>query len=80
MGKFSNLLYETKFVLFSENNLLAANQSVFRPTNFYINQHPSINHEILSAFDVRRKVFGTFFGISKAFDKLLHDRLIFNLR
>ena len=74
------MLYDTKFDLFSENNLLAANQSGFRPRNFCINQHPSINHEILSALDMGRKVCGIVFGISKAFDKVLHDGLIFSLR
>ena len=77
---FECLLYDTKFDLFFENNLLAANQSGFRPRDFCINQHPSINHENVSAFDMGCKVCRIFFGISKAFDKVLHDELIFNLR
>ena len=74
------MLYDTKFDLFSENNLLAANQSGFRPRDFCINQNPSTNHEILSAFDMGRKVCGILFCISKAFNKVLHDGLILSLR
>ena len=40
----------------------------------------SINHEILSAFDMRLEVRGIFLDISKAFDKVWHEGLIFKLR
>ena len=40
----------------------------------------SINHEILSAFDMRLEVRGIFLDISKAFDKVWHDGLIFKVR
>ena len=40
----------------------------------------SINHEILSAFDMRLEVRGIFLDISKAFDKVWHDGLVFKLR
>ena len=74
------MIYDTKFDLFSENNLFAANQSGFRQRDFCINQHPSINHEILCTLDMGCKVCGIVFGMSKAFDKVLHDGLIFSLR
>ena len=65
---------------FLKNNLLSPNQSIFRPEDSCINQLLSINHEILSAFDVRLEVREIFLDISKAFDKVWHDGLIFKLR
>ena len=61
------------------NNLLPSNKSGFRPGDSYINQFLSINHEILSAFDMGLEVRGIFLDISKAFDKIWHDGLIFKL-
>ena len=61
------------------NNLLPSNKSGFRPGDSYINQFRSINHEILSAFDMGLEVRGIFLDISKAFDKIWHDGLIFKL-
>ena len=68
------------FNLFSKNNSLSPNQSGFRPGDSCINQLLSINHEISSAFDMGLKVYGIFLDISKAFDKVWHDELIFKLR
>ena len=45
-----------------------------------INQLLSINHDVLSAFDMRLKVRGIFLDISKAFDKVWYDEQIFKLR
>ena len=77
---FERLLYDTILDFFSKNNLLSPNQSGFRPQDYRINQLFSINHEILSAFDVGLKVRGIFLDISKVFDKVWHDQLIFKLR
>ena len=68
------------FDFFSKNNLLSPNQSGFRPGDSCINQLLSINHEILSALDMGLEVRGIFLDISKAFDKVWHDGLIFKLR
>ena len=58
------------FDFFSKNNLLSPNQSGFRPGDSCINQVLSINHEILSAFDMWLEVRGIFLDIFKAFDKV----------
>ena len=77
---FECLLYDTMFDFFSKNNLLSPNLSGFRLGDSCINQLLSVNHEILSAFDMGLKVCGIFLDISKAFDKVWHDGLIFKLR
>ena len=68
------------FNFFSKNNLLSSNQSGFRPGDSCINQLLSINHEILSAFDMGLEVRGIFLYISKALGKVWYDGLIFRLR
>ena len=65
---------------FSKNNLLSPNQSGFRLGYSCINQLLSVNHKIVSAFEMGLEVRGIFLDISKAFDKVWHDGLIFKLR
>ena len=77
---FERVLYDIMFNFFSKNNLLSPNQSGFRPGDSCVNQSLSINHEILSAFDMRLEFRGIFLDIFKAFDKVWHDGLIFKLR
>ena len=57
------------FNFFSKNNLLSPNQSGFRPGDSYINQLLSINHEILSAFDIGLEVRGIFLESPKLLTK-----------
>ena len=64
----------------TENDLLSPNQSGFRSGDSCINQLLSINHETLNAFDKGLEVSGIFLDISKAFDKVWHNGLIFKLR
>ena len=64
----------------NDNNLLSLNQSGFRSYDYCINQDRFINHEILNAFDKGLEVRGIFLDVSKAFDKVWHDGLIFKLR
>ena len=52
-----------------ENDIISPKQSGFRPGDSCINQLLSINHEILSAFDIGLEVQGLFLDVSKAFDK-----------
>ena len=77
---FERLLYGTMFDFFSKNNLLSPNQSGFRSGDSCIIQLLSINHEILSAFDMVLEVREIFLDISKVFDEVWHEVLIFKLR
>ena len=70
----------TLFNFLSKNNLLSPNQFGFRSGDSYVNELLSINHEILSAFTMGFKVRGIFLDISKAFDKVWNNELIFKLR
>ena len=65
---------------FSDNNLFSLNQSGYRSDDSCINQLLSINHETLNVFDKGLEVRAIFLDISKAFNKVWHDRLIFKLR
>ena len=62
------------------NNLLAPKQSGFKPGDSCINQLLSISHKIYSSSDDEFEVRSVFLGISKAFDKVWHERIIFKLK
>ena len=65
---------------FIENNLISKNQSGFRPGDSCINQLLSITHEIYQSFDDSLEVRAVFLDISKPFDKVWHEGLIFKLK
>ena len=68
------------FSFFSENDLVSPRQSGLRPGDSCINQLLSIAHEILSAFDDGHEVRSVFLDISKAFDRVWHEGLLFKLQ
>ena len=70
----------TCFDFFSENDLISPKQSGFRPGDSCTNQLLSIVHEIFSAFDDGHEVRGVFLDISKAFDRVWHEGLLFKLQ
>ena len=76
---FERLIFNEMFSFFLANNLLAPNQSGFKPGDSCINQLLSITHEIYSSFDDGFEVRSVFLDISKAFDKVWHKGIIFKL-
>ena len=64
-----------------EEKLLNPNQSGFRPSDSWINQILPITHEIFEAFDCNPplEVRSVFLDISKAFDKVWHEGLLYKL-
>ena len=68
------------FSFFIENGLISQNQSGFKPGDSCINQLLSITHEIYKSFDDDWEVRGVFVDMSKAFDKVWHQSVLFKLK
>ena len=68
------------FRFFLDNKLISTNQSGFKPGDSCINQLLSITHEIYKSFDDGLEVRSVFLDISKAFDKVWHEGIIFKLK
>ena len=74
------IIFNKMFRIFVSNNLNSLNQSGFKPGDSCINHLSSITPKIYKLFDGGLKVTGVFLDISKAFDKLWHQGLIFKLK
>ena len=68
------------FKFFIENELISPNQLGFKPGDSCINQLLAITHEIYKSFDDGFEVRTVFLDISKAFEKVWHEGLIFKLK
>ena len=77
---FERLIYNNLCEYFIDNDLISRNQSGFKPGDSYINQLISITHEICESFDDGFEVRGVFLDISKAFDKVWHEGLIYKMK
>ena len=79
---FERVIYNSLFNYFLHNKLFTPSQSGFPPGDSCIAQLLSIIHEIQSAFDDNPTidVRGIFLDISKAFDKVWKDGLLFKLK
>ena len=77
---FERLIYNSLFEYFIENDLISPNQSGFKPGDSCTNQLISITHEIYQSFDDGFEVRGVFLDISKAFDKVWHNGIIYKLK
>ena len=77
---FERLIFNEMFGFFIENDLISEHQSGFKSGHSCINQLLSITHEIYQSFDEGFNVCSIFFHISKAFDKVWHDGLIFKMK
>ena len=64
-----------------EENLLNPNQSGFRSSDSCVNQLLAIKHDIFEAFDCNTplEVSSVFLNISKAFDKVWHEGLLYKI-
>ena len=64
----------------TDNNLISSRQSGFKGGDSCNNQLLLVTHQIYNSFDEGFEVRGVFLDISKAFDRVWHDGLIFKLQ
>ena len=79
---FERLLFNSLFAHFHDNDLFTKCQSGFMPSDLCIPQLLFIVHEIQSSFDCNPLVDtrAIFLDISKTFDKVWHQGLLFKLK
>ena len=79
---FERVIYNSLFNYFQSNRLFTPSQSGFLPGDSCITQLLSIIHEIQTVFDENPTVDvrGVLLDLSKAFDKVWHDGIIFKLK
>ena len=78
---FERLIFNEMFsFFFLASNFLAPNKSGFKADDFCINQLLSVTHEIYSSFDDGFEVRNVFLDISKALNKVWHERIIFKVK
>ena len=79
---FEKIIFNRMYNFLLNENLLNPNQSGFHPSDSCINQLIAITHEIFEAFDCNPplEVRSVFLDISKAFDKVWHEGLLFKIK
>ena len=79
---FEKLIFNSVYKYLEEQKLLSADQSGFRENDSCVNQLLSIVLNIYSAFDAYPTLEsrGVFLDMSKAFDKVWHEGLVFKLK
>ena len=79
---FEKVIYSSIYEFLEKNSLLSAKQSGFRPGDSTTNQLLAITHEIFSSFNCNPPldVRSVYLDISKAFDRVWHEGLIFKIR
>ena len=78
---FEKIIFNKLYAFLPNEQLLNRNQFGFRPSDSCINQLLSIRHEIFQSFDTTPplEVWSVFLDISKAFDNVWHEGLLFKL-
>ena len=79
---FEQIIFNKLYSYLNGNNLITKNQSGFRPGDSTTNQRLYLVNQIHQAFENPEslEVCAIFLDISKAFDKVWHDGLIFKLK
>ena len=83
MGKlFEKCIFDSMYSYFEDNNLFNSCQSGFRRQDSCISQLLAITHEISSNFDANPSLEtrAAFLDLSKAFDKVWHEGLLYKLK
>ena len=79
---FEKTLFDVIYEHLCNNGLLTPHQSGFRPGDSTINQLLAITHKIYTAFEElpSKETRAVFLDLSKAFDRVWHDGLIYKLQ
>ena len=79
---FEKVIFDSLYKHIYSNNLISDKQSGYRQGDSTIKQLLSITHEIYKAFDATpsKEVRAVFLDISRAFDRVWHEGLIFKLK
>ena len=79
---FEKLIFNEIYFFLDREKLLNTSQSGFWPFDSCVNQLLTITHEIFSSFDCNPslEVRSIFLDISKAFDKVWHEGLLYKLK
>ena len=79
---FEKCIYNSLYGYLQSNDILSKSQSGFRKGNSCISQLLAITHEIYSNVDAvpSLEARGLFLDISKAFDRVWHEGLLFKLK
>ena len=79
---FERIVFKNLYNHLVSNGLITKNQSGFRPGDSTINQLIDLVNDVHMSFDHRKslEVRAVFLDISKAFDKVWHEGLLFKLQ
>ena len=79
---FERIIFNALYNYIHQNNYFNPNHSGFRPGDSCIHQSISITHDIHKSFDENpsKEVRGIFLDISKAFDRVWHDGLLYKIK
>ena len=74
------IIFKYLYNYLETNQLITNFQSGFRPKDSTVNQLLEIYHKIIESLDKQKEIKFIFCDISKAFDKVWHDGLLFKLK
>ena len=79
---FEKLIFDSIYEFIDKNNLFISNKSGLRPNDSCIHMLIAITHNIFSAFydNPSLEECAIFHDLSKAFDKVWHDSLLYKLK
>ena len=74
------VIFKKVYNYIRDNNLISPHQSGFKPGDSTVNQLAYLYHTFCEAIDKKKDVRIVFCDISKAFDRVWHDGLIYKLK
>ena len=77
---FERLIFNVLYEYFLRHELLTPKNSGFRPNDSTINQLLKIVHDIYNGLELQKEARMVFLDVSKAFDRVWHEGLLFKLR